>query len=81
MGYGWGDSRLELDASSLTALAGDPAALVARIDLLFFCEQMSSATRDRMTRMVSSLSANNKEGRVKAALLLTAMSPDFVIQK
>lgn len=81
MGYGWGDSRLELDASSLTALAGDPAALVARIDLLFFCEQMSSATRDRMNRMVSSLSANNKDGRVKAALLLTAMSPDFVIQK
>jgi uncharacterized protein (DUF1800 family) len=81
MGYGWGDSRLELDISSLSALAGDAAALVSRIDLLFFCEQMSTATRDRMTRMVGSMSANNKDGRVKAALLLTAMSSDFVIQK
>ena len=81
LGYGWGDSRLELDISSLTALAGDPAALVSRIDLLFFCEQMSTATRDRMTRMVSTMSANNRQERVKAALLLTAMSADFVIQK
>ena len=81
MGYGSGDSRLVLDARAFFDVAGDPAALVALIDLLFFCQQMSSSTRDRMIRMLTNLPASNKDARVKAALLLTAMSADYVIQK
>lgn len=79
--YGGGDSRLVLDTAPLVALAGDPAALVARLDLMFFCEQMSASTRERMTRMVAAVPADRKDDRVEAALLLTAMSADYVIQK
>ena len=80
-GYGSGESRLVLDFAPLEALAADPAALVDRIDLLFFARGMGTTTRDRLRNLVSAMPANDKRQRVKSALLVTAMSPDYVIQK
>ena len=83
-GYGNGDSRLKLDLAPLQALAATPALLVDRLDALLFAYQMSATTRQRLLQMVGALpgtSAQERKSRVKAALIVTAMSPDFVIQK
>jgi uncharacterized protein (DUF1800 family) len=80
-GYGWGDSRLTLNLVPLLDIAGDAAALIDRLDLLFFTRQMTSSTRSRLTTLVNGITASDRSARVKQALLVTAMSPDFVIQK
>ena len=80
-GYGSGDSRLVLKLEPLMALANDPAALIDRLDLLFFCRQMSAATRERLRTLVTAIPAADRKRRVTSALLITALSPDFVIQK
>lgn len=80
-GYGWGDARLNLNYEPWTALAGDAVQLVDRIDLMFFCKQMTTATRDRLRTLVNAIPVADKTRRVKSALLLATMSADFVIQK
>jgi hypothetical protein len=80
-GYGDGDYRLVLDFQPLLALAGDATALTDRLDLLFCSRQMGDATRARLAALLAALPADDAEGRVKSALLLTLMSPDHVIQK
>lgn len=77
-GYGGGDARLKLDYAPWLALAADPAALVQRLDLVFFNGQMSATTRGRLLDMLRAIGAT--ENRVKAALILTSLAPDFVIQ-
>jgi uncharacterized protein (DUF1800 family) len=80
-GYGWGPSRLEFNWAPLRALATDIPALIDRLDLLFFNLQMSASTRSRMTTLLAAISENDTLDRVQAAMLLTALSPDHVIQK
>lgn len=77
-GYGWDKHRLKLDFAPLEAIAGDTAALVDRLDLQFFCLQMSSGTRARLTALINAL--RERHDRVRAALVLVALSPDYVIQ-
>ncbi|HEY8876904.1 MAG TPA: DUF1800 domain-containing protein [Roseateles sp.] len=77
-GYGWPEQhRLKLDLASLAAL--DSAALIDRLDLLFFNLGMSSSTRERLTTLVGAV--QGKTDKVKAALIVTALSPDHVIQR
>jgi uncharacterized protein (DUF1800 family) len=83
-GYGNGDSRLTINLAPLQALAATPAVLVDRIDALFFAYQMGATTRARMLQMLGAMSGTSTDQlkrRVKAALIVTAISPDFVIQK
>ncbi len=83
-GYGDGASRLKIDLTTLQTLAATPATLVDRLDALLFAYQMGASTRQRLVQMLSALpgtSASQRKDRVKAALIVTAMSPDFVIQK
>ncbi len=83
-GYGYGPSRLTIDLTDLQALAATPAALVDRLDALLFAYQMGTSTRQRLLQMLVALpgtSEYERKNRVKAALIVTALSPDFVIQK
>jgi uncharacterized protein (DUF1800 family) len=83
-GYGDGASRLKIDLTALQTLAATPSALVDRLDALLFAYQMNASTRQRLLQMLGALpgtSAPQRKDRVKAALIVTAMSPDFVIQK
>ncbi len=80
-GYGWGDNRLAFDYAPLEALAKDPAALTEHMNRLFFALQMTAATRARMEKMLAALPSRDARRRVRAALTLTSISPDFVIQK
>ena len=80
-GYGWDESRLALDYAPLEALAADPAKLIDRLGLMFMNDAVSPQTRAAMMRTLTAIPASDKAGRVKAALTLTAVAPDFVIQR
>lgn len=83
-GYGWGDRELKFSFTAYTDVAGDPAALVGRINTIFFANQMSAGTRNRMLTMLQAMPSSSdwaKKQRVKAALILTFVSPDYVIQQ
>lgn len=77
-GYGWPEQhRLKLDLASLAAL--DTRAFIDRLDLLFFNLGMSATTRERLTKLIGAI--DSKTESVKAALIVTALSPDHVIQR
>ncbi len=79
-GHGWAEGRLDFDWAPWLAVAGDTAALLARLDLIFFHGQMSAGTRTRLAALVDSINPAQTQERVKAALTLTMVSPDHVIQ-
>lgn len=77
-GYGWPEAhRLKLDLASLAAL--DAPALINRLDLLFFDLGMSASTRERLGTLIAAIKGG--PDKVKAALIVTALSPDHVIQR
>jgi uncharacterized protein (DUF1800 family) len=80
-GYGYDESKRMLNFAPLKAKASSPAALVAELNALFFNYSMSATLQTRMTTMLTALPANDPDRRVKAALILTSMSPEYVIQK
>lgn len=81
-GLGNGNSRMRIDYTALKTLVGQSVdGFIDRLDQLFFCSQMSASTRTRMKTLIDTLPAKDTTRRVKSALLLTAMSPDFVIQR
>ncbi len=83
-GYRWGSCRLSLNLKPLVTLAPMPALLVDRLDALLFGGQMDSSTRQRLVQMLGSMpqkSEWNLKKRVQAALMVIALSPDFVLQK
>jgi uncharacterized protein (DUF1800 family) len=80
-GYGSGNSRMRISYSALANVARNTDGLIDTLDQLFFCGQMSASTRTRMRTLVNALPAKDRTRRVKSALLLSSMSPDFVILK
>jgi uncharacterized protein (DUF1800 family) len=75
---------LAMNLASEMALASDPTALVARLNLRLTNNAMSAATRDRIINAVSALPGTSdaqKLARVRTALLMAAASPEFVTQK
>ncbi len=83
-GYRWGSCRLSLNLKPLVSLAAMPAMLVDRLDALLFACQMAANTRQRLVQMLGTMpqkSEWNLKKRVQAALMVIALSPDFVVQK
>jgi uncharacterized protein (DUF1800 family) len=80
-GYGGGDSELKLDYAPLRALAANPDALIAEINALYFNYAMSAKLQARMKTMLSALPANDASRRVKSALILTSLSPEYIVQR
>jgi hypothetical protein len=73
-------------------LAGDPAALVQRMDLLLLNDRMSPALRARLVAAVSSVAVpaagasqasidTANLNRVKLAVFLTMASPEYLVQR
>jgi uncharacterized protein (DUF1800 family) len=80
-GYGYDDSALKLNYSALQAKAGNPDALIAELNAVYFNYAMGGKLLTRMKTMLSALPANQPLQRVKAALILTSLSPEYIIQK
>jgi uncharacterized protein (DUF1800 family) len=79
--YGYDEFELKLNLVPLDALAANPDALIAELNALYFNYAMGSKLQTRMKTMLSALPANDRRQRVKAALILTSLSPEYVIQK
>lgn len=81
--YGWNTpTRLTLDYTVLqTVAAASPYMLADHLDMLLFAGGMSAGTRDTLVSVVGSIPASRARDRVEAALIVAAMSPDYVIQK
>ncbi len=80
-GYGNGDTKLALNVSQLEAVAGNTEALIGQLNALFYNYQMSTKMQTRMRKMLNGFDNTDKTGRVRAALTLTSLSPEFVVQK
>jgi uncharacterized protein (DUF1800 family) len=80
-GYGDKDSRINLSYSRLAEKAADANALIDQINLLLFQGAMTPATRTSFLRVINGIDPKNIDDRVKAALLLTMISPEYTIQK
>ena len=73
-----------LDLSPLTALANDPAALVARLDALLLHGTMSSSMRTTVTNAVAGIptsDANFQRKRAQLAIYLMATSSQYQVQR
>jgi uncharacterized protein (DUF1800 family) len=79
--------NLEPDYTAEAAIANDSTALVNRIDLLLSGGQLSQANKDRIKQAVDSITlpatndADARFNRVAAAIMLTMVSPQYLIQK
>ncbi|MGB7305037.1 MAG: DUF1800 domain-containing protein [Burkholderiaceae bacterium] len=80
-GYGKDQNRLNLDFDSLTVPAGDANWLIDHMVLMFMNGQVSPETRVAMLRAINSIDPSNTEERIKTALILTAIAPEFVVQR
>ena len=80
-GHGWNETNLRGDYNAELALAGNPAALMDRLNMLLVAGQMSAATRSTILTAVNAMPASNPRGRVLTAVSLVMLSPDFVVQK
>ncbi|HET6263902.1 MAG TPA: DUF1800 domain-containing protein, partial [Usitatibacter sp.] len=84
--YGYDDTKLMLNLAELNGLSPWPAALADRLNVLLCAGAMSEGLRTTLVTTLASLPQHKTGGdgitdRVKAALILVAMSPDYVIQK
>jgi uncharacterized protein (DUF1800 family) len=79
--YGNGDTKLTLNVAPLEAAAGNTDQLMGELNALFFNYQMSAKMQARMRKMLNGFDDTDKAGRVRAALTLTSLSPEFVVQK
>lgn len=89
-GYGGGDSKVKLDLSTAKGIANDAVKLTDYLAGLFSHGEFSATTRQQILDAINALpirgnngagSTSERTARVRAALTLAILSPDFVIQK
>ncbi|MEM9571914.1 MAG: DUF1800 family protein [Pseudomonadota bacterium] len=74
------------DYSSEIELAEDPEALISRLDLLLTAGEMTEATKTRLRTLILSIDVQEADRekwlreRVQRAILLTVLSPEFLVQ-
>ncbi|MEC5385517.1 DUF1800 domain-containing protein [Uliginosibacterium sp. H3] len=85
-----GKRDIQPDYSEQMALAGSPEKLVEHLDLLLTAGQLSPVSRKRIVDAVAGVGipANNptnaenaRRNRVKLGILLTMVSPEYLVQK
>jgi uncharacterized protein (DUF1800 family) len=82
--YGEDATRLTLNKKRLVDMAGNPDQLIDELNALFYNYQMSDKMKARMKKMIEAIPTRPSEGltrRVEHALILTSLSPEFVVQK
>ncbi len=80
-GFGRNRNRLELDFNRYADAASSAPGLIYHMDMLFMNGALSSDTRVAMMRAINSIDPGNTEERIKTALILTSIAPEFVIQR
>ncbi len=81
-GFGFQDTgKLTMDLTAWTALAANPTALVDEVNLVFAANTLSLSTRASMAKAVAAVPASKANERVRVALTLLMVAPDFVVQR
>lgn len=80
-GHGWNDTAILANYAPEIALAGNPGALMDRLNLLLTAGRMTPATRQIIIDAINEVPAAQPSRRVHMAVALTLVSPDFVVQK
>lgn len=80
-GHGWGSGAILANYSSEIALAGNPGALMDRLNLLLTAGRMTPATRDIIIGAINEVPSSQPARRVHMAVALTMVSPEFIVQK
>lgn len=78
------DGGLVMNYAPELALAQDPAALVERLDRRLTHSSMSTNFRNQIVTAVTALPAGTEAqrlARVRTAILMTVVSPEFIVQK
>jgi uncharacterized protein (DUF1800 family) len=80
---GWGaeEHRIKLDFLVWDAVAADAGVLIDHINLLFMNNSMKPETRTSFMRAINSIDTKLRTERVKMALSLAVIAPEFVIQR
>ncbi len=76
----WGDLPVLLDLSHLEPLAENPDVLINELDIIFTHGQLTDETRAIIRNAVENMTWNN-EAKVKMALYLLMISPDYTVMK
>jgi uncharacterized protein (DUF1800 family) len=77
----YGATGTQLDWSALTPLAGDPAALVAKLDVLLLHRTLSDAAKQAIVAAINAVSAADALARAKTAFYLVASSAQYQVQR
>lgn len=83
-GLTWDQDQLTLDYTALLPLAvnpGNPGQLLDKLNLLLLTNALTNETRTRVLTALNTLAANDQLGRVKMAVYLILLSPEFAIQR
>ena len=67
--------------AALESLAGNPGALVDKLSLLLTGSRLSAASRTIIVDAVGRVSVNSPKDRVKMAIMLFEIAPDYKVQK
>ncbi|MEM6499764.1 MAG: DUF1800 family protein, partial [Pseudomonadota bacterium] len=82
-----GDNIAVMNLNNLIALADDPQALVAKLDQLLTGGTLSERNRQEIERAVMSVVVaggdidNDRRRRTELALLMTVISPEYMVQR
>jgi uncharacterized protein (DUF1800 family) len=80
-GDGGGTSTILANYAPEVALAGNPAALMDRLNVLLTAGRMTPATRQIIINAINEVPASQANRRVLMAVSLTMISPEFIVQK
>ncbi len=80
-GYGRKETQLKLDYMLFDDVAANAGALIDRINLLLMNGSINPSTRTALMRAINGIDAKSKTERIRTALTLAAIAPEFVIQK
>ena len=77
----YGATGTQFDWTPLSALAGDPRALVARLNRLLTHGTLSAAAQDAIATAVNAVAASDPLARAKTAFYLVASSPQYQVER
>jgi uncharacterized protein (DUF1800 family) len=77
----YGATGTQLDWSGLTALAGDPEALVDKLDRLLMHGTLSSDAHDAIVTAVKAVGEGDALGRAKTAFYLVVTSSQYQVER
>jgi uncharacterized protein (DUF1800 family) len=80
---GWGaeEHRIKLDFAAWDVIAADAGTMIDYINLLFMNNSMRPETRTSFMRAINSIDQKLRADRIKMALSLAVIAPEFVIQR